>query len=69
MTPKKLFLSGILLVLILILTACGSNSLSGEIAVGNQAPDFTLTNSDGVQVSLSEYKGQPVLLFFHMAGG
>ena len=69
MTPKKLILSGILLILVLISTACGNNLISNEIAVGNQAPDFKLTASDGRQVSLSEYQGQPVLLFFHMAGG
>ena len=69
MIPKNLTLISVLLVLVLILTACGSNSLSSEIAVGNQAPDFTLTASDGSQASLSEYNGKPVLLFFHMAGG
>jgi cytochrome oxidase Cu insertion factor (SCO1/SenC/PrrC family) len=69
MTPKKLVFSSILFVLVLMLTACSSNSSSSEIVVGNQAPDFTLTASDGTQVSLSEYKSKPVLLFFHMAGG
>ena len=38
-------------------------------AVENQAPAFTLPASDGSTVSLSDYAGQPVLLYFHMANG
>lgn len=33
------------------------------------APAFTLPSSDGSQVSLADYAGQPVLLYFHMANG
>ncbi|WP_010529691.1 thioredoxin-dependent thiol peroxidase [Lentibacillus jeotgali] len=32
---------------------------------GKQAPDFTLQNQDGEQVSLSDYKGQNVVLYFY----
>jgi cytochrome oxidase Cu insertion factor (SCO1/SenC/PrrC family) len=53
----------------ILLTACDTNLSSNQIRVGNPAPDFTLINSGGSLVSLSEYKGQPVLLFFHMAEG
>jgi peroxiredoxin len=35
------------------------------IAVGEQAPDFTLRNQDGEKVSLSDYKGRKVLLVFY----
>ena len=66
---KRLIVFSLLLMLVVLLAACGGNASTGEIAVGNPAPDFTLTASDGAQVSLSDYKGQPVLLFFHMAGG
>ena len=38
-------------------------------AVENRAPAFTLPSSDGSTVSLSDYAGQPVLLYFHMANG
>jgi len=31
---------------------------------GDCAPDFTLTTLDGQAVSLSDYRGQPVLLVF-----
>lgn len=65
---NKLLLVSILLVFALLLAACGSSS-ADEIAVGNLAPAFELTDSDGKTVTLAEYKGQPVLLFFHMAGG
>ena len=35
------------------------------IAVGDQAPDFTLRNQDGEKVSLSDYAGRKVLLVFY----
>jgi peroxiredoxin len=35
------------------------------IAVGGQAPDFTLRNEDGEKVSLADYSGRKVLLVFY----
>lgn len=36
------------------------------VAVGTQAPDFSLSTSDGNRVSLGDYRGrQPVLLVFY----
>ena len=35
------------------------------IAVGDRAPDFTLRDQDGEQVSLSDYRGRKVLLVFY----
>ncbi len=35
------------------------------IAVGQEAPDFTLNNEDGEQVTLSELRGAPVVLVFY----
>jgi cytochrome oxidase Cu insertion factor (SCO1/SenC/PrrC family) len=66
--PKFLWV-GLFLVIALLLAACGGSTESDEIAVGNPAPDFSLTDSGGNTVALSDYEGQPVLLFFHMAGG
>jgi peroxiredoxin len=35
------------------------------IAVGEQAPDFTLRDQDGEKVSLSDYRGRRVMLVFY----
>jgi peroxiredoxin Q/BCP len=35
------------------------------LEIGTTAPDFTLPNHDGVDVSLSSYRGRPVVLFFY----
>jgi peroxiredoxin len=37
---------------------------SGKIAVGNIAPDFTMADVDGKQISLSSFKGKYVLVDF-----
>ncbi|MGH2922763.1 MAG: thioredoxin-dependent thiol peroxidase [Solirubrobacterales bacterium] len=34
------------------------------IAEGQEAPDFTLSDQDGTEVTLSELRGQPVVLYF-----
>jgi peroxiredoxin len=35
------------------------------IAVGEQAPDFTLRNQDGEKVSLADYRGRKLMLVFY----
>jgi peroxiredoxin (alkyl hydroperoxide reductase subunit C) len=35
------------------------------IAVGEQAPDFTLRDQDGEKVSLTDYRGRKVMLIFY----
>lgn len=35
------------------------------LEVGTKAPDFTLLNQDGAEVSLSNYRGQKVILYFY----
>lgn len=37
------------------------------IAVGEQAPDFTLRDQDGEKVSLSDYRGRKLMLIFYPA--
>ena len=37
---------------------------SESVPVGAEAPDFTLTAIDGREVSLSAYRGRPVVLVF-----
>ena len=57
------------LLALLMLTACGANAEPEGITVGADAPDFTLPKASGGEVSLSDYEGEPVLLYFHMAVG
>jgi peroxiredoxin (alkyl hydroperoxide reductase subunit C) len=35
------------------------------LEIGTEAPDFTLANSDGEEVTLSQFRGQPVYLNFY----
>lgn len=35
------------------------------LAIGQQAPDFTLFDQDGVQQSLKDYRGKWVLIYFY----
>ena len=35
------------------------------LEVGKKAPDFTLENQDGNKVSLSDYRGKKVILYFY----
>ncbi len=37
---------------------------SSTVAVGTEAPDFTLPDAGGGQVTLSELRGSPVVLVF-----
>jgi thioredoxin-dependent peroxiredoxin len=39
-------------------------SESATVPIGAQAPDFTLPRSGGGEVSLSSFRGQPVVLVF-----
>ena len=32
--------------------------------IGDKAPDIAIPNQDGQPVSLKDYRGQPVVLFF-----
>jgi len=36
-----------------------------EIAEGSTAPDFTLPGDNATQISLSDYRGRPVVLYFY----
>ena len=37
---------------------------SETVPVGSEAPDFALTGIDGREVSLSSYRGRPVVIVF-----
>ncbi|MFC0113711.1 thioredoxin-dependent thiol peroxidase [Kibdelosporangium aridum] len=40
-----------------------------RLAVGDPAPDFTLPDSTGKPVSLSDYRGRSVVVYFYPAAG
>ena len=61
---KKIF--ALFLLLATLLSACGS---AAQPTIISSAPDFTLPNSLGGDISLKDYQGKNVLLFFHMAVG
>jgi cytochrome oxidase Cu insertion factor (SCO1/SenC/PrrC family) len=64
MTKRFLF-SIMSLLTLLLLAAC-----NGDTTQVTDAPPFTLQNAaDGSEVSLADYSGRPVLLYFHMAVG
>jgi hypothetical protein len=52
----------------LAFAACGGDDDPG-LAVGDEAPGFSLPAAGGGQVSLADYRNQPILLYFHMADG
>ena len=55
--------------------ACSRNAATpspaqeGPVAVGDAAPAFTLESASAGPVSLSDYAGKPVLLYFSMGPG
>ncbi len=51
----------------LLLAAC--NGATPDTVKRTDAPDFTLEDATGGEVSLADYSGKPVLLYFHMAVG
>jgi hypothetical protein len=63
---KFIFALGLLSVL---LAACGGGASTPANTEVRPAPDFSLSNALGGEVSLSDYSGEPVFLFFHMAVG
>jgi len=55
-------------------TACtrqepSPSSEQSPIAIGDTAPAFSLESAGGGTVSLSDYAGKPVLLYFSMGPG
>jgi cytochrome oxidase Cu insertion factor (SCO1/SenC/PrrC family) len=58
-----------------VLAGCQQDEPSGEgggggpVSVGVAAPGFALAAAEGGDVSLSDYRGEPVLLYFSMGPG
>ena len=61
---KALF---VMVILSIFLSACGVSPKSKTKL--EKAPQFTLPNALGGNVSLNDFSGRPVLLLFHMAVG
>lgn len=75
---KKAMFAGLSLLSLVVLMACGEKETKKtqaaqqpkqqttvqQIAVGKEAPDFTLQSMDGKEVKLSDYKGKKVYLKF-----
>ena len=73
---KKIMFAGLSLLSLVVLMACGEEETKKtqaaqqqqtpvqQIAVGKEAPDFTLQSMDGKEVKLSDYKGKKVYLKF-----
>jgi len=57
--PKVILL--IILTSMLLVTGCAAPSVA---RVGESAPDFQLENLDGQTISLSDFRGKPVLINF-----
>lgn len=48
-----------------LLTADDETSAVKSVSEGDQAPDFSLSSQDGIQVSLQQYRGKWVVLYFY----
>jgi peroxiredoxin len=47
--------------------AAGRPARSEAVDVGQKAPDFSLPSTTGEKISLSQFRGQPVLIEFYGA--
>jgi peroxiredoxin Q/BCP len=60
---KKIFFSGVVGLITLALVQAAETQK--QPAAGTSAPDFSLTTNDGSQVSLKDYRGKWVVLYFY----
>ncbi len=59
-------------IIILIGTVCLAGFLWGKsdgLQVGDQAPDFKLPDQDSIYHTLSDYRGQVVIVYFYPKDG
>ena len=72
MRSRVLLLATVMLAV--VLAACeqgnpATEDAGGPITVGEPAPDFSLPAAGGDKVSLTDYRGSSVLLYFSMGPG
>jgi len=60
---NKIFLSAVVVLATLCLVQAAETQQQPE--VGKPAPDFSLTTGDGSQVSLKDYRGKWIVLYFY----
>ena len=71
---RSRMLVGTAIALAIVTTACtrqepAQSTRQGPVEVGQRAPGFVLESTSGGTVSLSDYAGRPVLLYFSMGPG
>jgi cytochrome oxidase Cu insertion factor (SCO1/SenC/PrrC family) len=71
---RSRILVGTAIALGIVATACTRQDRTapaqqGPVEVGQRAPAFSLESASGSTVSLSDYAGRPVLLYFSMGPG
>jgi hypothetical protein len=55
------------LIAVLLVSACSGGGAG--LAIGDDAPGFSLPEASGSTVSLDDFSGTATLLYFHMADG
>jgi peroxiredoxin len=63
------FWAVVLAVLVAVIAAMMMSSRTTADTEARPAPDFTLTNTAGEQVSLADFRGGPVVLYFNEGAG
>lgn len=59
------FLSTLLIIAALVFTPMRAGAEGEQPAIGTDAPEFSLTSNEGKKVSLKDYKGKWVVLYFY----
>ena len=55
--------------LALLVAACAHATSSGLLAPGHAAPEITLRDQAGIERSLSEFRGRPLVVYFYPKDG
>ncbi len=52
-------------IVVLLIIYSMTSAAQSKLKVGDKAPDFTANDQDGKKISLSDYKGKKVVLYFY----
>ncbi len=61
----KNYFAAVIAIISFAFTIMAATETQTQPAIGKPAPDFSLTTSDGSQVSLKDYRGKWVVLYFY----